>query len=104
MVNESERLKQVVMFGVSEDCDLSSTVEDVLKGACGQSRPTPRQSYRIGTSKPGRNRPVKVHFKSREEANEAISNAKHLKRSERYGNVFIAVSYTHLTLPTIYSV
>ena len=31
VVNESERRKQVVMFGVPEDCDLSSTVEDVLK-------------------------------------------------------------------------
>ena len=90
MVNESERRKQVVMFGVPEDCDLGCTVEDVLKSACGQSGPTPRQFYRVGASKPGTNRPVKVHFKSREEANETISNAKHLKRSERYGNVFIA--------------
>ena len=78
VINESERRKQVVMFGVPEDCDLSCAVEDVLKSACGQNGPTPRQFYRIGASKPGRNRPVKVHFKSREEANDTICHAKHL--------------------------
>ena len=90
VVNESERNKQVVMFGVPEDCDLSSTVEDVLKSTCGPSGPTPDKLYRIGTSRPGRSRPVKVHFNSREEARETICNAKYLRRSEKYSSVFIA--------------
>ena len=37
---DSERRKQVVLFGVPEECDLGSTVNGVLRSACGQREPT----------------------------------------------------------------
>ena len=90
VVRENERQKQVVLFGVPEHCDLGRTIDDVLTSACGQLKPKAKDYSRVGTPKPGTIRPIKVSFKSQEEARITISSAKSLKQSKKYKDVFIA--------------
>ena len=92
VVDESERQRQVVLFGVPEEncSDLGSTIDDVLKDACGPDKPRVKDFCRVGAPKPGKIRPVKVCFDSQEDVQTTIGRAKHLKNSKKYEKVFIA--------------
>ena len=91
VVKENERRKQIVLFGVSEESsDLGSTVNDILKCACGPDKPSVKDFHRVGARKPGGSRPVKVYFNSQEDAQTTMKSAKSLKHSDKFGRVFIA--------------
>ena len=96
-VQAEERQKNVVLHGIPEDerKPLGTQVIDVLDKVSGQ-RSGIIQCSRIGhpQSIPGKSRPVKVSFKSREEAVFVLKNAKNLKGTQ-FGNVFISPDRTH---------
>jgi hypothetical protein len=92
VVEENKRQKQMVLFGAPDESasDLGNTIDEVLQHVCGEVKPIVKDYCRVGTLKSGKNRPMKVCFKSSEEAHTTIRRANSLKTSAKYEKVFIA--------------
>ena len=65
-VYKNERQKQVVLSGVPDEnsSGLHNTIDEVLKHACEQNKPTVKDYCRVGAPKPEKIRPVNVCFNS----------------------------------------
>ena len=95
VVQENERQQEIMMFGVSEDTsDVGETVKDIVRCVGAPAKPQLRDCCRIGVRVPGKIRPVKVTFSSKDDAKLTIQGGKNLKTSEKYGKVFIAPNRT----------
>ena len=95
VVQENERQQEIMLFGVSEDIsDLGETVKDIVLFVSAPAKPHVRDCCRIGVRVPGKVRPVKVTFSSKDEAKLTVKGGKNLKTSEKYGKVFIAPNRT----------
>ena len=95
VVQENERQQEIMLFGVSEDTsDLGETVEDIVQCVSAPAKPQVRDCCRIGVRVPGKVRPVKVTFSSKDDAKFTVQGGKNLKTSEKYGKVFIAPNRT----------
>ena len=95
VVQENERQQEIILFGVSEDTsDLGETVKDIVRCVGAPAKPQVRDYCRIGLRVPGKVRPVKVTFSSKDDAKLTLQGGKNLKTSEKYGKVFIAPNRT----------
>ena len=95
VVQENERQQEIMLFGVSEDAsDLGETVKDIVGCVGAPAKPQVRDCCRIGVRVPGKIRPVKVTFSSKDDAKLTVQGGKNLKTSEKYGKVFIAPNRT----------
>ena len=95
VVQENERQQEIILFGVSEDTsDLGETVKDIVRCVGAPAKPQVGDYCRIGLRVPGKVRPVKVTFSSKDDAKLTLQGGKNLKTSEKYGKVFIAPNRT----------
>ena len=95
VVQETEREQQAIIFGVSEnDPHLGDTVKEIVRSVGAPANSQVRDYCRIGVPAPGKTRPVKVSFGSKDDAQAIIRGAKNLRTCEKYQKVFIAPNRT----------
>ena len=93
--DKKNREMNIIVKGKQEidEMDDKAFLESLIKELCiGAVHPT--SVMRIGTKVEGRNRPIKVIFKSSDEKHKVLSNLKNLKGKELYKTISVTHDYT----------
>ena len=93
--DKKNREKNIIIKGKQEvdEMDDKAFLESLIKELCiGAVHPT--SVMRIGTKVEGRNRPIKVIFKSTDEKYKLLNNLKNLKGKELYKTISVTHDYT----------
>ena len=93
--DKKNREKNIIVKGKQEvdEMDDKAFLESLIKELCiGAVHPT--SVMRIGTKFEGRNRPIKVIFKSTDEKYKVLNNLKNLKGKELYKTISVTHDYT----------
>lgn len=93
--DKKNREKNIIIKGKQEvdEMDDKAFLESLIKELCiGAVHPT--SVMRIGTKVEGRNRPIKVIFKSTDEKYKVLNNLKNLKGKELYKTISVTHDYT----------
>ena len=93
--DKKNREKNIIIKGKQEvdEMDDKAFLESLIKELCiGAVHPT--SVMRIGTKVEGRNRPIKVIFKSTDDKYKVLNNLKNLKGKELYKTISVTHDYT----------
>ena len=93
-VEEEDRTKNLMMFGVVEEKEeeLEKKILEVLEQV--DEKPRVAECSRIGNTKKGEVRPIKVTIYSADAVHRILSKAGRLKKTEAYQTVFLAADRT----------
>ena len=90
-VEEEERSRNVVVFGLSEDSESEKRTEDLVAEVCEKVGEKPRvlTCSRIGMKREGTTRPILVSLASASSVQQLLYRAKELRDWDKYGRVFL---------------
>ena len=92
MVEEEERSRNVIVFGLSEDNESEERTEDLVTEVCKQvgEKLQVLGCSRIGLKRERATRPIHVSLAKAPSAQQLLYQAKGLKGWEKYGKVFVS--------------
>lgn len=90
-VEEGERSRNVIVFGLSEEDESEKRTEDLVAEVCERVGEKPRvlACSRIGLKREGTTRPILVSLASAASVQQLLYRAKELRDWDKYGRVFL---------------